>query len=135
MSRQFTLRSGLLHAEITQRAAALRVLRHDGRDLVASWPADGPIPCYSGTLLAPWPNRVGGARYRFGGESFDLPVNEEDLGNALHGLVADVAWEAVEWRPPTTSTVSYGWRTRSPPPPATRSRWPCRRPTPSPPRG
>ncbi|GGS48928.1 galactose mutarotase [Planobispora rosea] len=97
MSRQFTLRSGALHAEITERAAALRVLRHDGRDLVASWPADGPIPCYSGTLLAPWPNRVGGARYGFGDETFHLPVNEEDLGNALHGLVADVAWEAVEW--------------------------------------
>ncbi|GII00309.1 aldose 1-epimerase family protein [Planobispora takensis] len=97
MSRQFTLRSGALSAEITERAAALRVLRRGERDLVASWPADGPIPCYSGTLLAPWPNRVGGARYSFAGRTHRLPVNEEDRGNALHGLVAEVDWEAVEW--------------------------------------
>ncbi|GAA3446131.1 aldose 1-epimerase family protein [Planomonospora venezuelensis] len=98
MSRQFTLRSGALHAEITERGAALRVLRDGGRDLVASWPADGPIPCYSGTLLAPWPNRVGGARYTFAGREHRLRVNEEDRGNALHGLVAEAAWEAVEQR-------------------------------------
>ncbi|MBG0829905.1 aldose 1-epimerase family protein [Planomonospora sp. ID67723] len=96
MSRQFTLSSGALRAEITERAAALRVLRRGERDLVTSWPADGAIPCYSGTLLAPWPNRVGGASYSFAGRAHRLPVNEEDRGNALHGLVAEVAWEAVE---------------------------------------
>ncbi|MEU9836163.1 aldose 1-epimerase family protein [Streptosporangium sp. NPDC048047] len=97
MSRQFTLRSGTLHAEITERSAALRVLRDGERDLVVSWPADGPIPYYSGTLLAPWPNRVGGARYTFEGGEYRLPVNEEDRGNALHGLVAEADWKAVEW--------------------------------------
>jgi aldose 1-epimerase len=86
-------------AEFTERAAALRSLRHRERDLVASWPADGPIPYYSGTLLAPWPNRVGGAGYTFGGESLRLPVNERDRGNALHGLVAEATWEAVEQSP------------------------------------
>ncbi|GAT64529.1 aldose-1-epimerase [Planomonospora sphaerica] len=96
MSRQFILRSGTLHAEITERGAALRLLRHGGRDLVTSWPADGPMPYYSGSLLAPWPNRVGGASYSFGGETHRLPVNEEDRGHALHGLVADAVWEAVE---------------------------------------
>ncbi|MDP9862253.1 MULTISPECIES: aldose 1-epimerase family protein [Streptosporangium] len=97
MSRQFTLRSGAMHAEITERAAALRVLRHGERDLVTSWPAEGPIPYYSGTLLAPWPNRVGGASYTFGGQTHRLVANEEDRGNALHGLVAQAGWEAVEW--------------------------------------
>ncbi|GAA3137133.1 aldose 1-epimerase family protein [Planomonospora alba] len=93
MSRQFTLRCGDLHAEITERGAALRVLRHGGRDLVTSWPAQGPAPHYSGALLAPWPNRVGGARYRFDGETHRLPVNEPDRGHALHGLVSDALWE------------------------------------------
>ncbi|MEV7006903.1 aldose 1-epimerase family protein [Streptosporangium sp. NPDC051022] len=97
MSRQFTLRGGGMRAEISEWAAALRVLRHGERDLVTPWPADGPIPHHSGTLLAPWPNRVGGARYTFGGRTHLLPVNEKDRGNALHGLVADAAWEAVEW--------------------------------------
>lgn len=97
MSRQFTLRGGDMHAEISERAAALRVLRYGGRDLVTGRPADGPIPHYSGTLLAPWPNRVGGARYTFGGRTHRLPVNEESLGHALHGLVAEADWRAVEW--------------------------------------
>ena len=97
MSRQFTLRSGIMHAEITERSAALRVLRHGERDLVTSWPADGPIPYYSGTLLAPWPNRIGGSSYTFAGEVHRLPTNEEDRGNALHGLVSEVDWQAVEW--------------------------------------
>jgi len=88
-----------MYAEITERAAALRVLRHGGRDLIVSWAADRPIPYYSGVLLAPWPNRIGGARYVFDGETYRLPVNEEDRGNALHGLVADAEWEAVEWLP------------------------------------
>ncbi|MFI7054449.1 aldose 1-epimerase family protein [Streptosporangium canum] len=97
MSRQFTLRSGTMHAEISERAAALRVLRHGERDLVTSWQADGPIPYYSGTLLAPWPNRVADARYTFEGETHRLVANEEDRGTAIHGLVAEVDWEAVEW--------------------------------------
>ena len=97
MSRQFTLRSGTMHAEISERSAALRVLRHGERDLVTSWQADGPIPYYSGTLLAPWPNRVADASYTFDGEIHRLPTNEEDRGNALHGLVSEVDWQAVEW--------------------------------------
>ncbi|WP_326821951.1 aldose 1-epimerase family protein [Streptosporangium sp. NBC_01756] len=97
MSRTFTLRGGTMHAEITERSAALRVLRHGERDLVPSWPADGPIPYYSGTLLAPWPNRIAGASYTFDGRTHRPVANEEDRGNALHGLVAGVDWEAVEW--------------------------------------
>ncbi|MEU1882489.1 aldose 1-epimerase family protein [Streptosporangium sp. NPDC020072] len=99
MPRQFILRDGDMYAEISQFAAAVRVLRHDGRDLVADWPPEGPVPFYSGTLLAPWPNRVGGARYTFGGVTHRLAANEESRGNALHGLVADVRWSPVEIGP------------------------------------
>jgi aldose 1-epimerase len=92
----YILRGGDFHAEITERGGALRVLRHGGRDLVASWPEDRPIPYYSGTLLAPWPNRVVGARYVFDDLCFELPVNEPERGHALHGLVADATWQVVE---------------------------------------
>ncbi len=90
------LRAGELRAEISERGGALRVLRAGGRDLVASWPENGPIPYFSGTLLAPWPNRVAGAAYSFDGRRFELPVNEPERGHALHGLVADVSWRVVE---------------------------------------
>ncbi|GLX01161.1 aldose 1-epimerase family protein [Microtetraspora sp. NBRC 16547] len=93
---QYEILGGGYHVEISPRGAALRVLRHDGRDLVTSWPEDGPIPFYSGTVLAPWPNRVAGAAYDFEGERHELPVNEPDRGNALHGSVADVTWTVAE---------------------------------------
>lgn len=97
MSRQFTLRCGGLCAEIDERTAAVRALRHGERDLVTPWPADGPIPHYSGALLAPWPNRVGDARYTFGGRTHRLAADDGDRGHALHGLVARDGWRAVEW--------------------------------------
>ncbi len=93
---QYTLLGGGYHAEISERGGALRVLRHGDRELVTSWPEDGPIPYYSGTVLAPWPNRVVGAAYVFEGERHELPVNEPGRGHALHGLVADQTWTCAE---------------------------------------
>lgn len=90
------LRAGELHAEISERGGALRVFRAAGRDLVTPWPEGGPIPYFSGTLLAPWPNRVAGAAYTFDGERFELPVTEPERGHALHGFVADAEWRLVE---------------------------------------
>ncbi|MFD1932024.1 MULTISPECIES: aldose 1-epimerase family protein [Nonomuraea] len=80
-------------AEISTRGAAVRGLRHGARELLTSWPEGGPVPYFAGTLLAPWPNRVGGAVYTFAGERHELPVNEPGRGHALHGLV-----HAAEWR-------------------------------------
>ena len=93
---QYVLRGGDYRAEITRMGAALRVLRHGDRDLVASWPEQGPVPYYSGTVLAPWPNRLVRGRYIFGGERFEVPVNEPERGHALHGLVAFADWEVAE---------------------------------------
>lgn len=93
---RLTLLGGGYRAELSLRGGALRVLRHGCRELVTSWPEDGPIPYYSGTVLAPWPNRVVGAAYVFEGERYELPVNEPDRGHALHGLVADQSWTCAE---------------------------------------
>ncbi|MDH2429567.1 aldose 1-epimerase family protein [Sphaerisporangium sp. TRM90804] len=96
---QLVVRGGGFHAEITKAGAALRVLRHGDRDLVTSWPQDGPIPYYSGTLLAPWPNRLARGRYTFGGRSLSVPINEPERGHALHGLVAFAPWQLAEEGP------------------------------------
>ncbi|NUP83091.1 MAG: aldose 1-epimerase family protein [Nonomuraea sp.] len=93
------LEGGGYTAQISPRGAALRSLRHGGRDLVTTWPEEGPVPYYAGTVLAPWPNRVGGARYTFEGRSHQLEVTEPDRGHALHGLVAVVDWKVAETAP------------------------------------
>ena len=45
-----------------------------------------------GQLLLPWPNRIAHARFRFGGEDFQLPVNEARTGSAIHGVTRAMPW-------------------------------------------
>ena len=88
------LEHGPYAAEVVGVGAALRSLTHDGRDLVAGWPAGEICPDYRGWVLQPWPNRVGDGRYDFDGATHQLAWTEPEHGNALHGLVGWVRWEA-----------------------------------------
>jgi aldose 1-epimerase len=83
-------------AAVSQVGASLRVLRHGRRDLVASNPAEVIRPVYRGAVLAPWPNRIADGRYELDGVTHQVPVNEVDRMNALHGLVAWAPWQLVE---------------------------------------
>jgi aldose 1-epimerase len=49
-----------------------------------------------GQLLAPWPNRVQDGRYEFGGERYQLAIDEPERQNAIHGLVRWSHWTVVE---------------------------------------
>ncbi|MFE9242072.1 aldose 1-epimerase family protein [Nocardiopsis sp. NPDC006938] len=92
----FELRAGEYRARVDRTGAGLQALTWRGRDLV--WPytrQSGPIAS-QGQLLAPWPNRVGGARYTFQGTEYVLDVNDPETGSAIHGLVSEVAWSTQE---------------------------------------
>ena len=52
-----------------------------------------------GQVLAPWPNRLAGGRYEWGGHELQLPVNEVASGSAIHGLVRWASWRPVERDP------------------------------------
>jgi aldose 1-epimerase len=82
------LEHGAYRASIASIGASLRVLQHEGRDLVVPYDVDEQRPAFRGATLAPWPNRVIDGRYGFGGRSSQLPLTEPKRGNALHGLVA-----------------------------------------------
>ena len=79
-------------AEVVTVGAGLRSLTHDGVDLVAGYPAGTICTDYRGWVMMPWPNRVGGGAYAFGGTTHQLPLTEVKHGNALHGLVGWVPW-------------------------------------------
>jgi aldose 1-epimerase len=49
-----------------------------------------------GQVLVPWPNRLAGGRYEWGGRELQLPVTEVATGSAIHGLVRWASWRAVE---------------------------------------
>ncbi len=94
--------------------AALRGLSFDGVDLVPYWPDAEATRMYAGVTCAPWPNRVAGAQYAFGGDRHRLTPTPDEPGHALHGLVAATEWRiaaAAGDRIRLTSTVvdATGW--------------------------
>ncbi|RDY59295.1 aldose 1-epimerase [Flagellimonas nanhaiensis] len=45
------------------------------------------IPLYSGTFLAPFPNRIKNGHYRFDGIDYQLELSDVGLPNAIHGFM------------------------------------------------
>ena len=44
-------------------------------------------------VMAPWPNRIAGGRFRFNGREWAVPITSG--ANAIHGLVAGAPWRVV----------------------------------------
>lgn len=81
------LRSGDTVATLSPDGAGLARLTIDGREVV--WghdPRSLPLGA-QGQVLAPWPNRVDRGRYHWRGRDLQLPLDEPQRSNAIHGLV------------------------------------------------
>ncbi|MFK0043585.1 gluconokinase, GntK/IdnK-type [Streptomyces sp. NPDC090741] len=90
---QWRLRHGAHEAVVVELGGALRHYEVAGRPLVDGFAADEQITGGRGQLLVPWPNRVAGGRYRFGGAGdLQLPLTEPENDNAIHGLLRWVPW-------------------------------------------
>jgi aldose 1-epimerase len=92
---QYEIEAGQYRATVTELGAGLRELAFRGQPLIAGYEADELPPAGAGQLLAPWPNRVDGGRYVFGGTDYQLALTEPGHGNAIHGLTRWTAWTAV----------------------------------------
>ena len=93
---QYEIEAGQYRATVTELGAGLRELAFRGQPLIAGYEADELPPAGAGQLLAPWPNRVDGGRYVFGGTEYQLALTEPARGNAIHGLTRWAAWTAVQ---------------------------------------
>ena len=67
--------------------AGLRTYSVGGRAVIDGYDADELCPSGRGQLLVPWPNRIEDGRYEFGGRSHQLPLDEPERRNAIHGLI------------------------------------------------
>jgi len=92
---QYEIEAGQYRATVTELGAGLRELTFRGQPLIAGHEADELPPAGAGQLLAPWPNRVEGGRYVFGGTEYQLALTEPARANAIHGLTRWTAWTAV----------------------------------------
>ena len=47
-----------------------------------------------GDVLIPFPSRIKNGHYRFQGQSHQMPINDREGPNAIHGFLRSVLWEA-----------------------------------------
>ena len=64
--------------------------------MVEGYAADELAPSGRGQLMIPWPNRIEDGSYEFGGGRHQLPLDEPERQNAIHGLVRWSAWRIAE---------------------------------------
>ncbi len=90
---QLPISAGDYHAVITELGAGLRELTYQGQPAVTGYDPDELPPAGSGQLLLPWPNRIDGGHYTFGGAGYQLDLNEPARANAIHGLTRWTGWQ------------------------------------------
>lgn len=102
---QFTITAGDHEATVVEVGGGLRRYAQRGTDVIAPYAEDELPPNSAGAVLVPWPNRLRGGRYLFGGTTYQVPVTELPAGNATHGLARWLRWTAVAVAP---SAVTLG---------------------------
>lgn len=70
----------------------LRAYSAGGRDLIDGYGPGDMSSSGRGQVLIPWPNRLQDGSYEFDGSRHQLPLNEPERHNAIHGLVRWAAW-------------------------------------------
>ena len=96
---QFELTAGEQRVVVVEVGGGLRTYSAGGREVLDGYPASELSPSGRGQLLVPWPNRLEDGRYDFDGRAHQLPLNELENRNAIHGLVRWSAWDVSERAP------------------------------------
>lgn len=96
--RQHPIVAGDHRAVAVEVGGGIRRYDVEGQVVVAGYGESMMAPKCAGSVLAPWPNRIGGGRYRFAGADHHLALTEPDAGNAIHGLARWARWTTVDER-------------------------------------
>ena len=93
---QVALVFGEQRAVVVGVGAGLRTYSVSERPILDGYGAGELCPSGRGQLLVPWPNRIEDGRYEFDGRSNQLPLNEPERRNAIHGLVRWSDWSVAD---------------------------------------
>ena len=96
---QIEITAGDQQAVVAVVGAGLRLYSAGGRELVDGYGVDEMSSSGRGQTLIPWPNRLQDGSYEFDGLRHQLPLNEPERRNAIHGLVRWAAWTATQREP------------------------------------
>ena len=111
--QQYEIRSGDHRAVVVEVGGGLRTYGVGGVPLVDGYAETEMVTAGRGQPLIPWPNRLHGGSYSWDGLEIDVPNNEPEKGNALHGVCRFLNWSATEQ---SDSAVTMGLRLHPSPP-------------------
>jgi aldose 1-epimerase len=83
-------------AVVVEVGGGLRSYSDGGRAILDGYEAEDIASAGRGQLLIPWPNRVADGAYEFDGRPHQLPLDEPERRNAVHGLVRWSPWTLAE---------------------------------------
>jgi aldose 1-epimerase len=93
---QVELAFGEQRAVVVSVGAGLRTYSVGEPPILDGYGADELCPSGRGQLLAPWPNRIEDGRYELDGRWHQLPLDEPERRNAIHGLTRWSHWSVAE---------------------------------------
>jgi aldose 1-epimerase len=96
---QIEIAAGDQKAVVVEVGGGLRSYSVGGRALIDGYGVGEMCSSGRGQALMPWPNRLQDGSYEFDGRRHQLPLNEPERRNAIHGLVRWSAWIASEREP------------------------------------
>jgi len=91
---QIEIESGDQRAVVVEVGGGLRTYEAAGQAVLDGYEPSDMCRSGRGQVLIPWPNRLQDGSYEFGGRRHQLPLNEIEKSDAIHGLVRWSAWTA-----------------------------------------
>ena len=93
---QIEIRAGDQRVVVVEVGAGLRSYTVAGKDVLDGYSVEEMARSGRGQVLIPWPNRIEDGTYEFGDTEHQVPLNEIQARNAIHGLVRWVSWRTAE---------------------------------------
>jgi aldose 1-epimerase len=89
---QIEIVHGDQRAVVVEVGGGLREYTLDGRNVLDGYGADEMSSSGRGQVLIPWPNRIQDGLYSFDGQEHQLPLDDVEEQDAIHGLVRWGSW-------------------------------------------
>lgn len=97
--RQVEIHRGAQRAVVVEVGGGLREYEVSGQPVLDGYAINRIADGARGQPLLPWPNRLADACYTFGEQRLQLPIDEVERNNAIHGLTRWRNWSVAEQAP------------------------------------
>ena len=97
--KQFRISAGGHAATIVEVGGGVREYTVDGQPVLQPYPLEAMCDGAHGAPLIPWPNRLAGGRYTFGGVDYQVALSEPEKNNAIHGFLRWRSWHPLRHEP------------------------------------